>query len=127
MPRPIQPRRIDADLTPRVFKPRGVPVGELESVALTLDGLEAIRLADLESLYQEEGAQRMGVSRATFARVLTEARQTVADAIVNGKNLVIGGGVIERCEPKRARCPIHGGRERRGRACRCKRRGAAKE
>lgn len=119
MPRPIQPRCIAQDLAGNVFKPRGVPLGSLLSVTLTLDGLEALRLADLEGLYQEEAANRMGVSRATFARVLVEARAVVADALVNGKGLVVAGGEVLRRDAERAHCPLHGGRRRRGRACRC--------
>ena len=68
----------------------------LERVSMTLDGLEAIRLADLEGLYQEDAAVRMGISRATFARVLAEAHRAVAEALVRGKALDIGGGPVDR-------------------------------
>ena len=94
-------------------------MAELEQVAVTLDGLEALRLADLEGLYHEEAASRMGVSRATFARVLAAARRTVADALVNGKALEIDGGVVERRSRTDWPCPVHGARRRRGRGCRC--------
>ncbi len=70
---------------------------QLEALELTLDGLEAMRLADMEGLYQEDAAERMDVSRATFARILTEARRTVALALVEGRALSIGGGPISRC------------------------------
>ena len=38
--------------TPKVacFKPRGVPMHELEQAVLSVEGLEAIRLADVEGL-----------------------------------------------------------------------------
>lgn len=61
----------------------------LEQIGLGLDELEALRLADLEGLYQEEAAARMNVSRPTFGRIISEARRKVADAIINGKVLVI--------------------------------------
>ncbi|OPX94719.1 MAG: hypothetical protein A4E62_02823 [Syntrophorhabdus sp. PtaU1.Bin002] len=61
----------------------------LEQIGLGLDELEALRLADLEGLYQEEAAARMNVSRPTFGRIINEARRKVADAIINGKVLVI--------------------------------------
>jgi predicted DNA-binding protein (UPF0251 family) len=93
---------------------------DLEQVTVTLDGLEALRLADLEGLYQEEAAKRMGISRATFARVLTAARQAVSDALVNGKSLEVEGGVVERQKNAQWPCPVHGGRQRRGRGCRCR-------
>ena len=120
MPRPQTTRKIPRGLRGHAFKPQGVPMTDLEQVTVTLDGLEALRLADLEGLYQEEAAKRMGVSRATFARVLTAARQAVSDALVNGKALEIEGGVVERHKGAQWPCPVHGGRRRRGRGCRCR-------
>jgi predicted DNA-binding protein (UPF0251 family) len=120
MARPLHTRQIPRGLKERAFKPRGVPMTELEQVSLTLDGLEALRLTDLEGLYQEEAAQRMGVSRATFARVLTAARKAVAEALVHGKVLDIGGGSVGRRPDGSWPCPVHGGRRRRGRGCRCR-------
>jgi len=96
-----------------------VPRSSLEHTRLTLDGLEALRLADVEGLYQEEAARRMGVSRATFGRVLAAAREIVADALVNGKGLDIEGGVVEQRPDDSWPCPVHEGRRRRGRGCRC--------
>ena len=119
MARPISTRQIPRGLRGRSFKPQGIPAARLEHLPLTLDGLEALRLADLEGLYQEEAARRMGVSRATFARVLTAARKTVADALVHGKAVEIGGGVVDRRAQGEWPCPVHGGRQRRGRGCRC--------
>jgi predicted DNA-binding protein (UPF0251 family) len=120
MARPQNTRRIRRGLKERAFKPQGIPMSDLEQVQMTLDGLEALRLADLEGLYQEEAAQRMGVSRATFARVLTAARQTVADALVNGKAVDINGGTVDRRDKGNWPCPVHGRRRRRGRGCRCR-------
>ncbi len=77
------------------YKPRGVPLAALQCVELTVDELEAIRLADFEHLYQEEAAQRMNVSRQTFGRILDAAHAKVADALVHGKALSIAGGPIE--------------------------------
>jgi predicted DNA-binding protein (UPF0251 family) len=64
-------------------------------VNLTVDEFEAIRLADLEHLYQEEAARRMNVSRQTFGRILDAAHAKVADVLVHGKALSIEGGPIE--------------------------------
>ena len=77
-----------------MFKPSGIPGGRLARVELGLDELEAVRLADLEGLYHDQAAKDMGVSRATFGRVIAAARHKVADALVNGKMLVIQGGVV---------------------------------
>ena len=64
----------------------------LEECVLPLEGMEALRLADLEGLTAAEAAERMGVSRHTFGRVLREARHVVAGALAGGKALRIEGG-----------------------------------
>lgn len=94
MARPPCPRRVAGPPTCDYFKPRGVPMTQLEEVALSVDELEALRLADLEGLYHDGAAGRMGVSRATFGRIVETARRKVAEALVLGKALRIGGGVV---------------------------------
>ena len=74
------------------FKPRGIPMLELDEVRLTVDEREAIRLSDLIGLSHEESGRRMGVSRATFGRIIQKARKAVADAIINGKAINVEGG-----------------------------------
>jgi len=96
-------------------------MSELEVLSLQLDELEAIRLTDREGLYQEEAAVRMGVSRVTFGRILRDAHEKVAEALLEGKALLIGEGRV-RFEPGvHGDCAVHGGPRRRGRACRCDR------
>jgi len=77
-----------------LFKPAGIPSSRLEWVSLTLDEVEAIRLTDLEGLYQEVAAERMQVSRRTFGRILESAHRKIAQALVQGKALKIEGGNI---------------------------------
>jgi predicted DNA-binding protein (UPF0251 family) len=119
MPRPLTTRRIGTKLRGQVFRPETASSPDTAPANLTLDGLEALRLADVEGLYQEEAARRMGISRPTFARVLASARSLVADALVNGKAVEIGGGVVERRQQERWPCPVHDSQRRRGRGCRC--------
>jgi predicted DNA-binding protein (UPF0251 family) len=95
MPRPHKCRSIRGLPTARGFKPTGAPGRELKEVVLRLDELEALRLADLEGLYHQAAAESMRVSRATFGRLLDEARRKVADALIHGKLLTMQGGVIE--------------------------------
>lgn len=64
----------------------------LETVTLTLDEIEAVRLADLEALDQDNASERMEVSRATFQRILYAAHKIIADALINGKAIEIKGG-----------------------------------
>lgn len=69
---------------------------ELEEVQLELDEVEAMRLADLENLYQIDAAKKMGVSRQTFGNIIVRAHKKVAEAILGGKALriIIGGESI---------------------------------
>lgn len=92
MPRPRLCRLV-ADQPPvDYYKPRGVPLAQLREVVLPLEGLEALRLVEVEGLDQEAAAARMGVSRPTFTRVLAEARRLVAVALTQGQALRIAGG-----------------------------------
>ena len=99
MPRPCRMRRVGVFPNATYFKPAGVPLRMLEEIILALDEVEAMRLADFEGLYQEEAGERMGVSRATFARVIESARRKVADALIHGKALRIEGGAISAPVP----------------------------
>jgi len=80
------------------FKPSGIPVRVLEETCLTIDELEALRLADLEGMYQEEAAKKMNVSRQTFGNIIASAHKKVADALVNSKALTIKGGIVKMME-----------------------------
>lgn len=85
--RPKKERHVCCKIDAKYFKPRGIPMGELEEVVLLADEVEAIRLADLEQLYQEDAALKMKVSRQTFGRIVETARSKIADALINGKAL----------------------------------------
>jgi predicted DNA-binding protein (UPF0251 family) len=104
MARPINCRRVGS--IPRVdyFKPRGIPLSVLEEIILTVDELEAVRLADLEGLYQEQAAERMNVSRPTFGRIIESAHKKVAEALVKGKALKIEGGEFAMVSMRRFKC-----------------------
>jgi predicted DNA-binding protein (UPF0251 family) len=86
-----------------LFKPAGVPGRELEQIPLRVDELEAIRLVDLEGLSHEQAAAAMGVSRQTVGRVLEAGHAKVAEALVAGKAILIGGGQY-RIEPRKLCC-----------------------
>ena len=75
------------------FSPRGKP-GRPEEVMLTIDQLEALNLADFKHLSQLDGSRIMGISRPSFSRLIKRAHRIVADALVNGKIIRIGGGPI---------------------------------
>ncbi len=125
MARPVKPRLVREPPKADYYKPRGVPLAGLEEVTLTVDELEALRLVDLEGMYQEEAAREMGVSRQTLQRMLTESRAKVVEALVGGKALHIeGGSYILREGSGRYRCGRCGedvppGYGRRGRGWKC--------
>ncbi|MFN2240529.1 MAG: DUF134 domain-containing protein [Thermoanaerobaculia bacterium] len=89
MPRPRKTRccrRFEGD---RVFKPRSIPMTELEVIPLDLAELEAMRLCDLEGHEQEAAGARMGVSRGTVQRLLKSGRSKVVEALVTSAALMI--------------------------------------
>ncbi len=81
---------------------------ELLTIDLGFEELEAVRLADMDSLSQAGAAEIMNVSRPTFGRIVESARGKIARAIVGGYALVIGGG--DWCHP-------HSGRRRHRSQC----------
>lgn len=89
MSRPKKYRCIKCMPDATYFKPRGIPLIELEEISITMDELEAIRLADYERLYHEDAAERMKISRQTFGRILYEAHKKVAECLIKGKALKI--------------------------------------
>ena len=95
MPRPRNSRKIGRVPQANYYKPRGIPLSVLECINLTYDEIEAVRLGDLEGLYQEKAAEKMNISRQTFGRIIESAHKKIADALVNGKALSIEGGMIE--------------------------------
>jgi len=72
---------------------------------MSLDEFEALRLADLDGLYQEQAAEQMNVSRTTFSRIVVSARRKMADALVHGKALRIEGGTVSMAG--RRCCRVH--------------------
>ncbi len=95
MARPLKPRWIGFDPPGVCFVPQTAAVPGVDLMVLTLDELEALRLADLEGLGQEEAARRMNVSRPTFGRIVEQARKKVAAALVHERGISIQGGVIQ--------------------------------
>ena len=82
-------RHIEADHSGVCFKPCGIERRNLQRVVLNEDEMEAIRLSDLEGLYQQECADKMEISRTTFSRLIESARKKIADALINKKALRI--------------------------------------
>ena len=104
MPRPRKRCLLDRAPQAAIYKPAGVPLDGLRQIKLLQEELEALRLADLEGLTQQEAAGRMGVSRSTFQRIVAQARRQVALALTGGHALQIEGGTFQ-VRPPRPRGP----------------------
>lgn len=106
MARPVKWRRIEHIPVVPYFIPSEKDVDEIPENTLKLEELEAVRLKDLEGLEQSQCAERMGVSRPTFQRILLSAREKIADSLVNGKTIRIEGGnfTLNICPAKCLNC-----------------------
>lgn len=113
MARPTKDRIIEKLPEIRFFKPAGVPGHQLETVEMTMEEVEALRLKDVKGFTQEEAAEVMNVSRPTFQRVLTSARKKAAEALTCGKAIKFEGGDYRLVRP--GHCPECGKKMRRGR------------
>lgn len=89
MIRPLKRRRIAIDPDATYFKPRAIPLSELEEVDLAMDELEALRLCDYAGLEQGAAAKKMGVSQSTLQRTLAAARRKIAEALTESKAIRI--------------------------------------
>lgn len=76
------------------FSPRGKP-GRPDEIELKVDEFEAIKLADYQGYDQSEGALAMGISRASFGRILRSARKILATALAEGKIIRIRIGDVQ--------------------------------
>lgn len=97
MPRPPKCRRICCAPQYESFSPEKCPEAS-ESVTLTFDEYEVIRLVDLEKKTHEQCALQMDISRTTVTEIYESARKKIAQCIVLGQRLVISGGNYRLCE-----------------------------
>lgn len=104
MPRPRKCRRVCSMPLSDGFKPISENTALSGEVVLNIDEYEAIRLIDLEKLTQEQCAVQMAVSRTTITSIYDTARNKIADALINGRKLVIEGGEFILCEHNKECC-----------------------
>ena len=115
MPRPRKWRKVCCLPESNQFGPLS-PISSdlLESVNMTVDEYETIRLIDLEGFNQDECAKQMNIARTTVQGIYIAARKKLAESLVNGKVLIIEGGNYQLCEGLGSGC---------GRGCHRRRRG----
>lgn len=103
MPRPRKGRHVQCLPVTSAWRPAEAAAGT-ETIVLTIDEFEAIRLKDEQGMEQGACAAEMQVSRQTFQRILSSARLKLAAMLVAGSALRIEGGDY-RLSPGRHRCP----------------------
>lgn len=107
MPRERKCRRVCFEPQNKLFLAQS---GVREFVMLTVEELEALRLADREGMEQSVAADHMEVSRGTFQRILYSARYKVAKALTQGHSIRIEGGHYQldrkciQCKGKCGQC-----------------------
>ena len=105
MARPKKCRQVEKSPRCVYFKPAGIPLLKLEKIELSVEEMEAIRLADFEGAEQGNTAKKMKISQPTFSRILKEGRRKVAEALFKGKAIrIIGGDYHIGKTEKHCRC-----------------------
>ncbi len=124
MARPVNPRKVFSRPKIKGFIPMGFYASDLDTIYLSIEEYESIRLKDYLGLSQLESSEHMGVSRPTLTRIYEKARKKIAEALCEGKQILIQGGNIiylekwfrcENCGSKfntkgkeNERCPLCG-------------------
>ena len=105
MPRPKKCRKVCRMPIADVFAPNAP--GE-ETIVLTVDEYECIRLLDYRGFSQEQCAEKMQVSRASVQLTYDAARKKIAKALVEGQTLRIEGGDFRLCKGEEDNCDCGG-------------------
>jgi uncharacterized protein len=94
--RPKIIRKISVAPVASGFRPYGMVQNakKKESLFLLYEEYEALRLCDYEKYTQEEASSFMNVSRPTLTRIYMSAREKIAQAFVEGRNIIIEGGKV---------------------------------
>jgi predicted DNA-binding protein (UPF0251 family) len=94
------PKPISLGKAPTIDWFTPTPQGSPEPIFIDPAELEALRLADLEGLSQEEAGKRMSVSRGTVWRLLQSARKKTAQALNEGRPMRVISAVSENNSPE---------------------------
>lgn len=106
MPRPRRCATVTRLPAATCYKPQGIPLRGLDTLTLSVEALEAMRLVDGEGMSHDEAAGLMQISRPTLTRILGQGRQNVARALSGGLAIRIVGGAYRVAESDNA--PTHG-------------------
>ncbi len=92
MARPKKSRKVCTPPQMKGYRPFGIPMCDIETVRLTFEEYESLKIVEYDRLSQDEGAKQMHISRPTFTRIYNKALKTIAKAFVEGKAIEIDGG-----------------------------------
>ena len=92
MPRPRKGKKVCCLPEINLYGPLKLQRETNKCILISVEEYETIRLIDLEKLTQEECGERMQVARTTIQKIYTDAREKVAESLVNGCILKIEGG-----------------------------------
>ena len=115
MPRPRKWRRVCCLPESSRFGP--LDLCSVDTVTMTVDEYETIRLIDLDGFTQEQCAAQMDISRTTVQGIYDSARKKLAQSLVGGKVLIIEGGEYRLCDGQGRGCGKAGCRKRRCGGC----------
>ena len=101
MARPKIKRNIQFSPNVHYFKPRGIPLRELDEVQLISEEVESVKLYLVDNLDQTNAANKMGVSQPTFARIYNSACKKIGEALIHGKAIRFEGDPEKDYEGKR--------------------------
>jgi len=104
MPRPRKWKRVCNLPSMTEYGPYIANKGQLDTIIMSVEEYEAIRLIDLENLDQEECAARMQIARTTAQKIYNDARRKIAESFVNNKVIRIEGGDYKLCEDSDTPC-----------------------
>lgn len=113
MPRPRKWRKVCCLPEISRFGPLDLRADAKNTVNMTVDEYEAIRLIDLDGFTQEQCAAQMSVSRTTVQGIYDSARKKLAKSLVGGKILLIEGGEYRLCDGQGRGCGGAGCHRRR--------------
>lgn len=92
-------RTIQRQFPDRYYKPRGIPLSQLQETAITDEELETLRLRYVEKLDQRKAAEEMNISQSQYQRDLTSALEKLTLALVHGDAIrLISAAEVQRSQ-----------------------------
>lgn len=92
MPRPRVGKKVCCLPQNELFGPLDMNSEQTETIVMSVEEYETIRLIDYERMTQEECAQHMKVARGTVQKLYNDARMKISKLLVDGSNVQIKGG-----------------------------------